>query len=76
MEAQLKAIFPSMPSIFVTYFKTGVHIWLEKMDGEGDLQAIDRWVGDDKARKGFLDYHIKMTSPVFGEWNYTKNRHE
>jgi hypothetical protein len=27
---------------------------------------------DNKRRKAFLLLHIKMTTPVFGEWNYSK----
>ena len=74
MEANLRTFFPNMPTVFVDYLKDRVHIWLEKKDAEGDLQMIDQWVGNDKVKKAFLDYHIKMTSPVFGEWNYTKRK--
>lgn len=49
-----------------------LHIWLERMDKENNIDAIRAWHDGDKHRLNLLKAHIAMTEPVFGKWNYTK----
>lgn len=51
--------------------------WLEQMDIASDADSVRNWVrrvdGDERARRiAWIEFHIKMTTPVFGAWNFTK----
>ena len=73
------------PTQFHGFFARSDPIFLEKADADKNFDAIADWLndGNDKASKQasnkvkenkveFLKYHIKMTSPIFGKWNWTK----
>ena len=72
----LTQLYPQLQP-YKDFLAEGWHIWLERKDVEDDQGSINAWLtsGDDndnKRRKAFLLLHIKMTTPVFGEWNYSK----
>jgi hypothetical protein len=62
------------PPQFHSFFANRDHIALEKADMAKDFKAIENWLstGEYELKKAFLDFHIKMTTPVFGKWNWTK----
>lgn len=48
-----------------------LHIWLERMDKENNIDVIRAWHDGQPDRVAYLKFHIAMTEPVFGKWNYT-----
>ncbi len=54
------------------FFSNGDHIKLEKYDNDNDFDKITSFINQGDDNKYFFWYHVKMTSPVFGEWNYVK----
>jgi hypothetical protein len=57
------------------YFNNNLHLFAEKEDEKNRLHDfIDElkygWESQDAI--DFINWHIEMTTPVFGEWNYTK----
>ena len=76
MNSLLKQMTPEQ---FHPYFIECKHTWLEKCDNEQRFAEIEAWLtqpGQTTAelenRKAFMKFHIKMTTPVFGKWNWTK----
>tara|TARA_A100001201_G_C3933921_1_gene154431 strand:+ start:66 stop:311 length:246 start_codon:yes stop_codon:yes gene_type:complete len=55
------------------YFDDRVHIKAEQLDDENKLHLfIEKQ--HDKNLVDYIHWHIKGTTPVFGEWNYTKKK--
>ena len=62
------------PPEHMPYFESGQHLWVEKMDTQNNVKALQEWVSKDAANMLFLRYWIQKTTPVFGEWNWTKHK--
>ena len=62
------------PPEHMPFFEQGTHLWVEKMDNDKNMDAINAWLIKDSANQRFLRYWIEKTSPVFGEWNWTKHQ--
>ena len=65
------------PTQFHGFFARSDHIFLEKADADKNFDAIADWLNDGndlvkENKVAFLKYKIKMTSPIFGKWNWTK----
>ena len=67
------------PERFHPYFTEHRHIWLEKCDKEQKFALMDLWLNEPgkssaelENRKAFMNFHITMTTSVFGKWNWTK----
>jgi hypothetical protein len=58
------------PSEFESMWNAYEHLKLEKWDKENDMKSIAKWCSN-RQKIEFLTYHIKMTEPVFGKWNFT-----
>jgi len=62
---------------YSTFFSSGIHIKLEKLDMMIPTKPeartrIDEWLNKSEANREFFEYHKRMTAPVFGTWNYDK----
>ena len=62
------------PTEQMPYFEKGLHLWVEKMDSDNNMDAINAWVIKDSANERFLHYWIEKTTPVFGKWNWAKQK--
>lgn len=72
MNSLMKSMTPAFAHPFL---ENRDHIMLENADNRKDIAAIDAWINaspHDGHRRKFLLYHITMTTPVFGEWNWVK----
>ena len=58
------------------YYKGQAHICAENMDKVNMLHLLLDNDEIDKEVKAFIHWHIEGTTPVFGEWNYTKSKKE
>ncbi len=66
------------------FYNSGIHILLEKLDTKMDFESINQWMTDTgtlkapypspERRRQFLEYHIKMTEPCCGQWNWSKQK--
>ena len=52
------------------YFDEELHLFAERLDNEYELHLFME-KQDDQKLIDFINWHIKQTTPVFGEWNYT-----
>lgn len=61
---------------FSEYFDQRKHIWIEKMDMEKNVKAVQSWINEDtnesKQRYDFLVDHIENTTGVF-DWFFSDN---
>jgi len=46
------------------YFEKGLHLWVEKMDSDNNMDAINAWLIKDSANERFLHYWIEKTTPI------------
>ena len=57
------------------FFDGGLHLLAETEDEKYRLHELIHELKNGSNNQdaiNFIMYHIKMTTPVFGEWNYTK----
>ena len=57
---------------FKHFYGIGLHLTVEKLDNDGELHTFMEELTNQDAID-FIHYHIEMTTPVFGEWNYSKH---
>lgn len=75
--SDMQKLYISMgvPRRYIPFLTSMQHIELEKWDMENNMDAINDWInkkGPKQAvtRKGFLLYHIRMTTEGGFKWNY------
>ena len=63
---------------YADYFASSIDIQLEKWDKDIDskdhinYKKITKFINKSARNKKFFEFHTKMSTPVFGEWNYFK----
>ncbi len=64
-----------LKSEWINFFESQLHLFAEKEDKNNRLHLfmneLDKQYNNTDAID-FINWHIKMTTPIFGEWNYTK----
>ncbi|NDC23094.1 MAG: hypothetical protein EBZ49_03040 [Proteobacteria bacterium] len=75
---ELYSVVPGMDK-FSKYYRTGIHLQLEKLDCKipddpDAFTVLHAYVNQCPKLREFFEYHRKMTTPVFGEWNYDKRK--
>lgn len=72
----MNKLIDKFPPFSRQYFKEGMHIKLEQYDNDKDFDKITSFINESNDNKIFFWYHVKGTTPLFGEWNYVKHLKE
>ncbi len=64
-----------LKSEWINFYETKLHLFAEKEDNKNRLHELIHELKNgcnNQDAIDFINWHIKMTTPIFGEWNYTK----